>query len=73
MIDQNDIQKLIDLPIEGVAKRLGLIVKRHFSLSVPSTTTNVRRYISIHPRTATAAMCVEHMAEPSILWPTISI
>ena len=32
MIDQNDIQKLIDLPIEGVAKRLGLIVKRHFSL-----------------------------------------
>lgn len=32
MIEQSQIQKLIDLPIEGVAERLGLRVKRHVSL-----------------------------------------
>jgi len=32
MIEQSQIQKLIDLPIEGVAERLGLRVKRHISL-----------------------------------------
>lgn len=32
MIEQSQIQKLIDLPIEGVAERLGLRVKRHLSL-----------------------------------------
>lgn len=32
MIDNSQIQKLIDLPIEGVAERLGLRVKRHLSL-----------------------------------------
>lgn len=49
MISSSDIQKLRDLPIEGVAERLGLTVSRHKSLcpfhddSRPSLTFNVRR------------------------------
>lgn len=49
MLDNLTIQKLRDLPIEGVAERLGLEVKRHKSLcpfhndSRPSLTFNVRK------------------------------
>lgn len=48
MIDQQQIQKLSDLPIEGVAERLGLRVSRHKCLcpfhadSHPSLTFNTR-------------------------------
>lgn len=49
MIDYITIQKLRDLPIEGVAERLGLTVKHHKSLcpfhsdSIPSLTFDTRR------------------------------
>lgn len=48
-MDKFDIQKLRDLPIEGVAERLGLTVKKHKSLcpfhedSHPSLTFNVAK------------------------------
>ena len=48
-MDRIDIQKLRDLPIEGVAERLGLTVKKHKSLcpfhddSHPSLSFNVSK------------------------------
>lgn len=60
MLDNTTIQKLRDLPIEGVAERLGLEVKRHKSLcpfhddSHPSLMFNVRK------NTFRCYVCGEH-------------
>ena len=76
MIDKFQLQKLTDLPIEGVAERLGLHVSRHKCLcpfhedSHPSLTFDMRhnRYRCFvcgeHGRTIDLVMKMQHLSFP---------
>ena len=43
VMEKYELQKLRDLPIEGVAERLGLQVKMHKAIAIPSATLLKRK------------------------------
>ena len=46
-MDRIQLQKLRDLPIEGVAERLGLKVVRHKAIAIPSATLLSKKDVNL--------------------------
>lgn len=59
-MDKFDIQKLRDLPIEGVAERLGLIVKKHKSLCPYHDDSHPSLSFSVSKNTFRCYVCGAH-------------
>ena len=59
-MDRIDIQKLRDLPIEGVAERLGLIVKKHKSLCPYHDDSHPSLSFSVSKNTFRCYVCGAH-------------
>lgn len=59
-MDKFDIQKLRDLPIEGVAERLGLIVKKHKSLCPYHDDSHPSLSFSVSKNTSRCYVCGAH-------------
>lgn len=56
MMEKYEIQKLRELPIEKVAKEMGMKVEHHKARSAPSMTTTTPASRSTRPRIAADAM-----------------